>query len=230
MAKISAIFIIFSFLLLTPLFGNDLYLLTIENNQQLNRVQDIVAYAHGTIDDQFIVDLNKSQIEALKTNGIKIQLLQADCRLDETYLVLKEHFRITSSAVNFNSLYETNNRQITSLEKSSLDILSREGYMAFSLSDKKTPFFYAPPVFPTASLDSYPTDSLANLINIDSLYSYVTRMEQFYTRFTPTDSNASARYWLKSKLQSFGYTDITFQYFLATREWMNVFNEPAWNV
>ncbi|MFH2035199.1 MAG: M20/M25/M40 family metallo-hydrolase, partial [Candidatus Zixiibacteriota bacterium] len=44
------------------------------------------------------------------------------------------------------------------------------------------------------------------------------------------DSNASARYWLKSKLQSFGYTDITFQYFLATREWMNVFNEPAWNV
>lgn len=217
-------------LICLPAFSGDLCLLDIGSESDLEKVKGLVKNAHGMIDGKFIVDLDKTQISQLNSAGIKIELLVEDCRLENIYLLIEDHKRISRSAVSLTPLYSADKSLLVELERNAVDILAREGYMEFRLSEKNTPFFYETPLFAMPSLVSYPTDTLAEMIDLDSLYSYDTRLEDFYTRFTPTDSNRSARDWIKNKFLSFGYTDVDFQYFLATREWMNVINEPAWNV
>jgi hypothetical protein len=102
--------------------------------------------------------------------------------------------------------------------------------MAIPLAGKKTPFFYNPPMIRGPRWDSYPTDTLADLVSQDSLYSYNTRLEAFRTRFSPTDSVIAAREWLKAKFRSFGYTDVYHDYFLASRPSFGVEEHVAHNV
>ncbi len=230
MSKIIIFSIVLLILLSVPTIASDLYLLNINSQKELNNVNSIVDHARGTIDNRFIVDLNNNQITALKSAGIQIELMQLNCNLDETYLVLKEHRRIRRSAVSFNSFYETGISQVVSLEKSSLDILAREGYMPLVLSEKKTPFFYNEPMLAMKSLDSYPTDSLADMIEYDSLFNIVTRLEGFYTRYIKSDSCIKSRNWIRDKFFDYGYTNVFYQTFLATRESFNAVDVPAYNV
>ncbi|MFH2037181.1 MAG: M28 family metallopeptidase, partial [Candidatus Zixiibacteriota bacterium] len=193
-------------------------------------VKSIVSHARGTIDGMFIVDLDNNQSGVLKKAGVRVQLLQSNCRLDETYLVLKEDHRLRTSAININSLYETANSCIALLEKNSLGVLAREGYMPRLLVGRETPFFYYQPMAALPALDSYAFDTLASLIEYDSLYNSDTRLEAFYTRFVKSDSCLLARDWIRQKFYSYGYSDVFYQTFLATREGFNVINVPAYNV
>ena len=76
----------------------------------------------------------------------------------------------------------------------------------------------------------FPTDSLADLICQDSLYSYDTRLEAFYTRHIQSDSIDAARDWIYNKFLEFGYTDVHIQSFLANSEGWGIENEPCFNV
>jgi hypothetical protein len=51
-------------------------------------------------------------------------------------------------------------------------------------------------------------DSIANLIEQDSVESYLYRLEAFFRRVAGTDSNYAARDWIKSKFLDFGYADV----------------------
>ncbi len=226
--------IVFSTLIFIIVFSmalpDELALLEINDNYEVIKSFEIIGHAHGTINGKFIVELNYDQARELQLSGITPEMLRRNCRMDNTYLVYKEHNNIAKSAIAFEPLYAADERFLVELSKGDLDILSREGFIALRLSDRQTPFFYNPPLYAMPSLEDYPTDTLAEMVNLDSLYSYVQRLEDFYTRFTPSDSCIAARNWIGEKFESFGYTDVEFDYFLATREWMGVINEPAWNV
>ncbi|PKK82391.1 MAG: hypothetical protein CVT49_13970 [candidate division Zixibacteria bacterium HGW-Zixibacteria-1] len=210
--------------------ADDLYLLEITSRGSLDVVKNTVDYAHGVIDDRFIVYIDADQYSVLQSAGVELELLAKDCRLEDYYLILEEHNRVAKSVVSISAVYETAGGRIAELEESSTAILGREGFMVFPLFEKNTPFFYNAPTMALPMLDDYPTDTLAALISEDSLYNYINRMEAFYTRFTPSDSCINARNWIKNKLASFGYTGIQYQFFLATREWQDVINVPAYNV
>ena len=51
-------------------------------------------------------------------------------------------------------------------------------------------------------------ESIANLIEQDSVESYLYRLEAFFRRVSGTDSNYAARDWIKTKFQDFGYDSI----------------------
>jgi hypothetical protein len=210
--------------------GEDLYLMEIRNESELIKARQIAEYGRGVIDGKFVVYLHRAQAERLRDYNLGLQLLAEDCRLDDFYLVMKDHNREVKAVIDLSPLYSHGFTHLVKLEPSTGDILEREGFWLFPLTEKKTPFFYNRPTRPWSPRVDFPVDSLAEMIDLDSLYSYVTRMEDFYTRFTPTDSNHRARDWLVDKFQSFGYNDIDLQYFLAEREWMEVYDEPAWNV
>jgi hypothetical protein len=222
-------FLILTIFSLTALAG-DLYLLDIQSQPDLDKVRSVVDNAHGMINGKFIVYLDRQQINALKTDGIQLTLLAENCRLDDYYLVMRDHSKPTRAVLSLSPLYSTPNSWVLKLEKSSTNILQRDWYMVFNLAEKQTPFFYNQPTLPAPSRDYYPFDTLAALINQDSLYSYVNSLQAFYTRFTPTDSCRKARDWIVNKFASFGYTDISLQSFYAYSDYFNVFNEPAWNV
>jgi len=50
--------------------------------------------------------------------------------------------------------------------------------------------------------------ALVAVVDQDSVYAYNTRLEDFQTRLTFSDSNLAARDWIKEKFESFGYTDV----------------------
>ena len=51
-------------------------------------------------------------------------------------------------------------------------------------------------------------DSLIALVKLDSMSSYMHRLQAFYRRLTGTDSCYAARDWLMTKFQSFGYDSV----------------------
>ncbi|MEW5922459.1 MAG: M20/M25/M40 family metallo-hydrolase [Candidatus Zixiibacteriota bacterium] len=210
--------------------ADNLYLLSITDNVILDIVKDNIDHAHGAIGGKFIVFIDEKQNTILNNAGVEMQFLAGDC-LPEDYCLIREEFdRTGKSAVSIPSIYEIPGGQIARLEENSYSILEREGYLMTPLAEKNTPFFYNPPSIAMPMSEDFPTDTLAALINTDSLFSYVQQLENFYTRFTPSDSCKRARDWIINKLTSFGYTDIQTQFFLATREFQGVINEPAYNV
>ncbi|UCD94405.1 MAG: M28 family peptidase, partial [Candidatus Zixiibacteriota bacterium] len=230
MLKMRLILLVFCSLMQGSAYSGDLCLLTIDGYEQLEAVRQTVDHAHGIIADKFIVYVNTDQYRSLKGAGVDVKLLVKDCRLEDFYLVLAETERSPKTALELAPLYSAADSRIVKLQKSSTGILAREGYVVLPLIEKNTPFFYTQAHSYNPTLVDYPTDSIADMVSLDSLYSYLTRLQGFYTRFTPTDSCDAARDWIRNKFQSFGYSDVTLQHFLATREDMNVFDEPTSNV
>ena len=193
-------------------YADDLYLLRIDNNSQLQSVRGIVSNAHGVFGDRFVVTLDDSQITALETAGIDIEAVVENIQPEEYYVAYRVYER-PETPVTLSPERTVGRKNLVRLVGGDDDILRRAGYMVKSIAEKSTPFFYNPPVAALPELESYPTDSLADLINQDSLYNYVTRLEAFQSRYVETDSIHAARNWLREKFIEFGYTDIDIQPF-----------------
>jgi aminopeptidase YwaD len=203
----------------SPAFSGDLYLLSINSRQELETVESIVDHAHGTIGPRFIVEIDDSQMLQLTAVGISVELVAKDADRDRFFVINRVHPAALKTAVYFEPKFSFGGSHLVEMAPAELDILRKEGYLAIPLADLKTPFFYLPPVQPAPTPQDFPLDGLADLVSQDSLYSYDTRLEQFYTRYIDSDSIRNARDWLVGKFQEFGYTDIsidTFYYSLGS--------------
>jgi len=213
--KIGLVTILCLFAAATAIAG-DLYLMKIENSIALEKVKTIVDYAHGTIDGKFIVALNKNQVSKLKNAGISLELLAEDVHAEKYCLLSKERSESEVSPLSINAIYTSGKNHLVAVEKSDVDILRRSGYMVIPVGERKTPLFTIPNMVGSEYRDDFPLDSVADMVNQDSLYSYDTRLEAFQTRYIYSDSVDAARDWLLNKFQEFGYTEVytdTFFYY-----------------
>ncbi len=198
-----------------PLFAGDLYLLGINSYDELNRAENIIPVAHGRIDGKFIVELNDTQVGQLNNEGFNLEKVSSNVNLDNLYLVNQVHDRAVKSGYLQEPVYSDGVSNLVELMESDLDYLRRNGYMTIPVDIIQTPLFYNPPQITAPFRVDYPSDSLADLVIQDSLYSYNTRFEAFQTRHIFTDSIDAAMNWVKSKLEEFGYSNVkidTFYY------------------
>jgi|Deesub1362B_J571_1020462.scaffolds.fasta_scaffold00261_27 hypothetical protein len=65
-------------------------------------------------------------------------------------------------------------------------------------------------------------DSFVQKVNVDSIYSFLYRMEAFQTRYSYADSCRSAEIWAYNKFLSWGYDVEFFPYEVAGDTWRNV--------
>jgi len=232
MSKQAALSILLILVLTMPVFGDDLCLVTIDSHETLEKVKTVSESAHGLIDGRFIVDLDKNQMNYLKRSGIEVESIASNYEPDRLYRADRFNSSGPEFPLAFASKFSSQNSHILEINRSEVDILQRAGYMVIPIAQKETPLFYNPPLLGLPAMPGYPSDSLADLINQDSLYSYVTRLENFQTRFIMTSGNAQARQWIKSKFLSFGYTDVSIQQFGVTsnRYDYELENYPAYNV
>ncbi len=56
-------------------------------------------------------------------------------------------------------------------------------------------------------------DSLMALVSVDSITTYLTRLQAYYTRFTCTDSLWEAGQWIHDKFNEWGYDSVSFEVF-----------------
>jgi hypothetical protein len=217
-------------LLCSPTFAEDLYLLTIGSYESLEIVKSTVNHAHGTIDGKFIISIDSEQSEHLAAAGLTLELIARDWNDQKFHVVRKTHRRIPDTPLSLKAQYSTKNMYLAEVERAEIDILRRDGYSVRKISERRTPFFYHPPTEPGLMPGSFPSDTIADLVSQDSLYSYDTRLEDFQTRHIISDSIDMARTWLVQKFFEFGYTDVVTQYFEVTDEYWGVYDEPCYNV
>jgi len=193
--------------------AGDLYLLTIDNPESLETVKGIADYAHGTINNKFVVELNSDQVKRLDMAGIRVELIQRGWTPERTFLVSRMHPELAMKEFAGKWLYVSENDMLADLTQPEADNLKKDGYCLIPISEKKTPFFCAPVLVSALWPDIYPNDTLANRIRQDSIYNYNLRLEQFRTRYIYADSVYAARDWLVDKFLSFGYTDVSYDSF-----------------
>lgn len=212
--------------------AGDLYLLEIDSQSSLDHIRGMIDHAYGVIDGRFLIELTAGQAGHLKQAGIGIELIAADFDHERYYRVDKLYPEIAIVPLVLKTAYSKGDSHILELNRPEIDILQRSGYMVRKITDRETPLFYNPPLVGLPALPDYPSDSLADLINQDSLYNYTTRLETFQTRFILSSGNVQARNWIKNKFQSFGYTNVSLQNFGITvdRYDYDLVDYPCYNV
>jgi len=229
MKKIVLFIFVVAVLSYSSVMGGDFYLINVGNYGELETAKNVVGHASGMIGGKFIVSLDAPQTEKLERAGIKPERIMSAAP-ERLCLVQKSYVEMPKTPLAIVPLYVSENRELAELDKSQIDILLKADYVVIPLTGRQTPFFYNPPMAAAPLRDEYPSDTVANLINQDSLYNYVTRLEAFRTRYIETDSIRSAMFWIQNKFLEFGYSDVDLQLFLASSSSYGIENYPCFNV
>jgi len=75
------------------------------------------------------------------------------------------------------------------------------------------PIFYVPARIPLRSSLITDIDSLMALVSVDSVESYIQRLQDFQTRYSCTDSFWASGQWIADKFESWGYDNVAFEQF-----------------
>ncbi len=192
-----------------PAMAGDLYLIRIDSQEALDAANRIAGSARGMVGDRFLAELSPVQSEELTNSGLIIEKVISDYSGTKLYLVSPVSPNHVSEPRAINILYSLGNNHLASLSEKDIEKLRDEGFRVVPTGEQSTPFFYHPPTIAAPAFASYPSDSLADLISLDSLYSYDHRLELFRTRYAYSDSISAARDWLMAKFAEFGYSNIS---------------------
>ena len=221
---ISAVMLLFVLIGGRSGMAGDLCLFKIENSYQADLARKVVSHAHGRIDDKFIVEIDSEQKDRLLAVGIGLETIRENVDIQNLYILTEDYSGAALGAPPAGPIYEGQQARIIEAAKAELDDLRADGYMSISLERLNTPIFHIPTVVASSFPTSFPGDTIANYVNIDSLYSYDTRLEDFYTRYISSDSIHVARDWLVTKFMEFGYTNVYTQQFLYDPEYIDCYN------
>jgi len=197
-----------------PAGAADLYLIKIENQTALDAANRIVGSARGMVGDRFLVDLSADQAGQLSGAGISIEKIESSYTGGKLFLIspVSSNYVVEPKGISY--LYTRDHLYLAELGEKEIGTLRDEGFQIVPIGDRTTPFFYHPPLVPAPSMAFYPSDTLADMVSQDSLYSYVHRLELFKTRYAYSDSISAARDWLMSRFAEFGYSTISLDPFI----------------
>ncbi len=215
--------IVISFLVIlifaSAAMSDDIGFVSIKNRFQTEVVSQILPYAYTRFENKFLVSFDESQKSILEKAGIEFEIIAADINVSEYSLVIPpdkpmENLLQLDKLGNFVLL--NNNMYLTNLARStSMATAEQSGYTFITLDDNKVKFSFIPlSISGLVQALDYPTDSIADLVSLDSITAYNKKLEGFYTRYIWSDSIDVARDWIVQKLTDWGYTDITTPTFL----------------
>mgnify|MGYP002399024661 CR=1 FL=1 len=208
-------------LLISSAPADDLYLLKINNYNDLRAVNSVLTNAYGTFEGKFIVAPDTIQLASLKDAGLQLEMLTQNVDMQRVYSIQLMHISKDLMRVALNTLAVSGDQSLILADQSRAEQLRSEGYSVISMAGNRTPFFYVPPKIMQMPMQDFPTDSLADYVVQDSLYSYVHRLEEFKTRYAYGDSIGAARDWIYQKFLSFGYSEVRLDTFPANGTYLN---------
>jgi len=206
------------FMLLLPFAtasAGDLAIVTLNDRLQATQAQGILGTAFTRDGNRFLAEVSDDQVRALDAAGIKYEIVMDDIDPDGVFMVRHSDSR-TGIGVDVPRLGETVSLGMDAyavrLSPSVARSLARSTELtAVALSERSIPIRFVDPAIATtlSQLTDFPTDSLCDLVNQDSIYAMNLRLENFRTRYIFTDSILAARDWMIQKFLDWGYTDIT---------------------
>ncbi len=195
--------------------ADDLALVRIGNRFQESIVQATIDRAYTRVDGRLLVSLSAQQADQLLRAGVEYECVMLGFDENQTSLVQMPDRggkveRVPSAlgtTVNLNDglMLATINRE------AAREINESSPVRVTPLADLKARIVYVPEAVTNLAmmLDDFPSDSLADLISLDSMTAMCQRMVDFQTRYVWSDSINAARDWMVQKFPSWGYTDVT---------------------
>ena len=199
------------------LWAEDISWVTVHSRAQAEYAAQNAVSAYLRDGNRFLAGLTPEQSNALTAAGLDIVPVLRDADPATTYRVMANR-KADLRAVDLQSAGSVTDlgRGIMLVTGSSAAALGDDPrYLINSLEDLSIRWLYLPPALATglAEIQDYPTDSLANLVSLDSIYATDQRLMDFRTRYIWSDSNAVARGWIRQKFFDLGYVDVTLQPF-----------------
>lgn len=201
--------------------ADEIGVVTLQNRAQEAVAAAIVGQAAArTGENGFLVALSDAQRALVDRAGLAYEpLFQSVADLSSFYVISSD--RRQGPALSVASLGQaatlSGNRFVAEIGRSTAGILTRDpSVWTAPVTDGTVAFVFREPSVATyglAQLD-FPTDSLADLMNIDSMAYFVQRLEAFRTRYIYSDSNTAAIDWMVQKFLDWGYTDVTLPTFM----------------
>lgn len=209
----------------TAIAGDDVGFVTLKNSYQQNIVQNIVDRAFTRVDNNILCVLDEKKTRMLQKSGIEVEVILFEIDLENTYLI-RQSSKAEFSKIDLKAMSGVHslgrNMYLSVMGRQSARSLADDPYYhATPLSELEVRIIYLAPVVTEfmGQVMDFPSDSVALLVNQDSLYAFDTRLEAFRTRYIWSDSIDAARDWMVSKLQAWGYTDVTTPNFWYGGDW-----------
>ncbi len=209
------VFVLFISILTTGTFADDLAMVDITNKAQAQFLIDQKLSAHTRIGNRLLITLNADDQARLDAAGIAYEPVMSDMD-PSSVAVVRQHDRAATTRADLDGLdvaYEIGAGLYVAPMGPAMarEVGETSKLSATMLSELEAPIEYWPPAIPVLSslTRDYPTDSLADLISLDSLFAYDVRLEDFQTRYIWTDSIDRARDWIAQKFIDWGYTDVS---------------------
>jgi len=205
----------------------------VKNDYQARVAQSIVEMAYARVEGGYLVQFDSEQAALLNRTGIEYRILMSDVDPALTYLVYPPEKRGAAVPSLAGAADVGMGMKVVQADEAlSLSPSVHFGRKAVLLNELTVEIRYIPrAVYDLLSqLEDYPTDTIADLVDADSAYAFVTRLEAFQTRYIWTDSIDRARDWMVQKFLDWGYTDVTTPDFYYGGGWhYNVMAvKPGW--
>jgi hypothetical protein len=174
----------------------------------------------------FVVETEEENLSLLEEQRIKVEVLTRFPGAEKNYL-LSPHPGIQPSKVAsiLGRLVLNKSEQFfAQLDKQGLEMMEQNGYVALEIGEKNIPLTYLEPIqvkLPSAAVADW-IQTLVDQVSQDSLFSYNQRLQNFQTRYSYSDSIASARQWLVDKFTSFGIDSVYLDHFFYDSDQWNV--------
>ncbi len=198
--------------------GDDLVRIVINNPTEGQIVNAIAGNAVARDKNAFLLVLDEAGRQSISNAGVALQTLMEDVDLSELYYIPDRGRSIVQQSLDWGKVGRSatvgESRLILQMSRAMAASLA-EGYRvgAVPLCQRAVPVRYVPLSSGRSQPEDFAHDTLATLVNQDSIYSYNKRLEEFATRYVFTDSVDRARDWIEEKFLSFGYADVTVQPF-----------------
>ncbi|MFH0930437.1 MAG: M20/M25/M40 family metallo-hydrolase, partial [Candidatus Zixiibacteriota bacterium] len=174
--------------------------------------------AYVKLDDGYIAEVEKDKIEKLESYNLSFQILDEVPWTQDYFLISKSFFRTKLNLSSYGEvLLENDNLTLLKTERSKALKLLEAGYRLTRVVPQTIPLKYTPPPSPSIPALSYSPDidTLVDKVSIDSLNSYLLKLQSFLTRFVYSDSIVKARHWLYDKFKEFGIDSVFFYPFTS---------------
>lgn len=194
--------------------ADDLAMITIESQDQAASAERICGDALRRVGNDFLVYLDGNETGDLTAQHIPFRIVAGDIELSDWFVIydLDRHPQAgQADLTRFGKTLDLGGGVRLALgDASAAASLSEGGHqVARPLAEMSIPITYTGAPVPGFFLESYPSDSLAEHIEQDSLYAFDTYLEGIGTRYTYSSGNTTARNWIVGKYQQFGYTNVT---------------------
>jgi len=203
--------------MVTSAAAADLYRVTVSDRHDALQLRTSEAEALLRLGNDFLVLADEGTVVLLRQEGLACELIERDVTKAEVAIDRRQD-RINVGR--YKMLVERDGGRVFRVPAEvwslpdAVDLLPvHNDYLAITYIDPDRPL-------PTLAPTAITLDSLISLIREDSLNSYVSRLQAFYRRPAPSDSNDAAVQWIADKFTEFGYDSVYVDSFhWAERGW-----------